>query len=168
MVKNKIPLNPLLKKGQELKEIKDKAENLLVLLSNRNLHIADLEKQANIEMEKIKANYEGLLTKQYDDKTKLEKELIKLMKKNKAILFTSGDVVNLPPGSLIRNAGQKVVIPRTALQACKDNGFEDVIKKVESLDREAIEKWTDTKLVLIGAERKPSEEFKYDLKLREN
>jgi len=35
---------------------------------------------------------------------------------------------------------------------------------VESLDRDAIEKWPDAKLVLIGAERKPKEEFSYNIR----
>jgi hypothetical protein len=34
---------------------------------------------------------------------------------------------------------------------------------VESLDRDAISKWPDAKLVLIGAERKQKEEFSYDI-----
>ena len=35
---------------------------------------------------------------------------------------------------------------------------------MKSLDREAIEKWPDERLFLIGAERKTREEFSYDLK----
>jgi hypothetical protein len=93
-----------------------------------------------------------------------EKKIISLMKKNKGVLFAETDVVNLVPGSLIRNEDEKVTIPKTALQACKDNGFKEVIKIVESLDRPAIEKWPDAKLTLIGAERKPTEEFSFDLR----
>lgn len=93
-----------------------------------------------------------------------EKTLQFLMKKNKGLLFAAADVVNLESGSLIRNQADHVSIPKTALQACKDNEFIDVIKVVESLDRDAIEKWPDAKLVLIGAERKPRETFEYSLK----
>jgi hypothetical protein len=86
------------------------------------------------------------------------------MKKNKGVLFDDTDVVNLAHGSLIREKGDHVTIPKTALAACKENKFTDVIKVVESLDRDEIEKWTDAKLTLIGAERKPKEEFNYSLK----
>lgn len=93
-----------------------------------------------------------------------EKALQSLMKKNKAVLFDGTDVVNLLPGSLIHSKVDKVSIPKTALAECKTQGFQDVIKTVESLDRDAIEKWPDAKLVLIGAIRKPKEEFNYSIK----
>lgn len=93
-----------------------------------------------------------------------EKALIAMMKKNKTVLFDGVDVVNLRPGSLIYNLTDHVTIPRNALAACKSNGFLDVVKSVESLDRAAVEKWPDAKLAAIGAERKPKEEFKYSLK----
>jgi cobalamin biosynthesis Co2+ chelatase CbiK len=90
--------------------------------------------------------------------------LMQTMKVNKAVLFDGTDVVNLPHGSLIHSIADKVSIPKTALAECKAQGFQDVIKIVESLDRDKIEKWPDAKLVLIGAERKQKEEFSYDLK----
>jgi hypothetical protein len=34
---------------------------------------------------------------------------------------------------------------------------------VESLDRDAIEKWPDERLFLIGAVRKPAEKFDYEI-----
>jgi hypothetical protein len=115
-------------------------------------------------MEVITARYNGLLEPLRGEKADLEKALIKLMKKNKGVLFDGTDVVNLLHGSLIRETGDKVSIPKTALAACKENKFNDVIKIAESLDRPAIEKWPDAKLVLIGATRKPAEEFKYTIK----
>lgn len=97
-----------------------------------------------------------------------EKALFSLMKKHKGLIFDGTDVVNLPPGSLIHNKVDRVTIPKTALADCKAQGFQEVIKVVESLDRDAIEKWPDAKLVLIGAERKAKEEFKYSLKNSES
>jgi len=47
---------------------------------------------------------------------------------------------------------------------CEEQGFGEVVKIAKSLDREAIEKWPDERLFLIGAERKPKEEYSYDLK----
>ena len=90
--------------------------------------------------------------------------LMQTMKFNKTVLFDGTDVVNLPPGSLIHNIADKISIPKTALAECKAQGFQDVIKIVESLDRDKIEKWPDAKLVLIGAERKQKEEFSYNVK----
>ena len=86
------------------------------------------------------------------------------MKKERDLYFAETDVLQLQHGALIHEEGDHVKIPRDALEKCKELKFLDVIKKVESLDREAIEKWTDEKLLLIGAERKPVENFSYDLK----
>ena len=126
--------------------------------------IADLEARANAEMAEVAARYGAWLNPLRDELAARGKELIALMKKNKGLLFDGTDVVNLAHGSLIRNEAEKVSIPRDALEACKGNGFDDVIKIVESLDRDKIEQWPDAKLVLIGATRKPKEEFKYSLK----
>lgn len=142
----------------------NKAEDMLTCLRIVNNDIAELEAKANAEMAAIKARYESTLTALRDGKGTLEKSLINLMKKNKGIIFDGTDVMHLKPGSLIHNIAEKVSIPKGALDECKAQGFMEVIKVMESLDRDAIEKWPDAKLVLIGAERKQKEEFSYDLK----
>ena len=126
--------------------------------------ISALESEANVEMAVITARYQARLESLRHKQTEVGKDLIVFMKKNKAVLFDGTDVVNLPPGSLIHSKVDKVTIPKTALAECEAQHFDDVIKIVKSLDRDAIEKWPDAKLVLIGAERKAKEEFSYDLK----
>lgn len=144
--------------------VQSDAEQLLLWLRDLTHDITALETEASAEMAAVTERYNGLLTPLRDEQTARAKELIALMKKNRAVLFDGTDVVNLPPGSLIRNKADHVTIPKTALAECKAQHFDDVIKIVESLDREAIEKWPDAKLVLIGATRKPKEEFSYNLK----
>ena len=144
--------------------VKADANELLSCLREVTDGIADLEARANTEMAEVTARYGSWLNPLREELTARGKELIALMKKNKGLLFDGTDVVNLAHGSLIRNEAEKVSIPRDALEACKGNGFDDVIRVVESLDRPAIEKWPDAKLTLIGATRKPTEEFKYDLR----
>ncbi len=144
--------------------IQEEANEKLLLVKHINERITDLEAKANAEMEAVLLPYKEFLDALRNDKSALEKELTTLMKRNKGVLFDGTDVVNLPHGSLIRNEGDHVSIPKTALAACKENKFIDVIKIVESLDRNKIEKWPDAKLVLIGAERKPKEEFEYTVK----
>lgn len=147
-------------------EVQNNANIMLSFLSRITDSIEDLMKKNATEMEVITAKYNGLLLPLIEEKDDLEKGLISLMKKNKIVLFDATDVVNLPHGSLIRNKEDKVSIPKTALAECKAQGFKDVIKTVESLDRDKIEKWPDARLVLIGAERKPKEEFKYTVKAK--
>ena len=153
--------------GRGLGRVKEEADELLTYMRDVIDGIADLEARANAEMAEVAARYNGLLNPLRDEFAARGKELIALMKRNKAALFDGTDVVDLVNGSLIREKGEKVTIPKTALAACKENKFTDVIKVVESLDRAAIEKWPDAKLVLIGAERKPKEEFKYTIKKSE-
>ncbi len=89
------------------------------------------------------------------------------MKFEKKVLFADTDVVNLAHGSLIRALVDKVKIPKDrekVIAFCEELGFPEVVKIVKSLDREAVEKWPDERLLLIGAERKQKEEFSYDLK----
>lgn len=126
--------------------------------------ISALESEANVEMAAITARYQARLESLRHKQTEVGKDLIVFMKKNKAVLFDGTDVVNLPPGSLIHSKVDKVTIPKTALAECEAQHFDDVIKTVKSLDRDAIEKWPDAKLVLIGATRKPKEEFSYNIR----
>ena len=153
--------------NRDLVKVKSQANEVLERLLFVSVQIEEMEKQAAIQMEVIANRYKGMLEPLQGEKDELEKGLISLMKKNKGVLFGGViDVVNLPHGSLIRNKEDKVSIPKTALAECKAQGFKDVIKTVESLDRDKIEKWPDAKLVLIGAERKPKEEFKYTVKAK--
>ncbi len=144
--------------------IQEEANELLSYLRDVTEGIADLEARANAEMAEVTARYGAWLNPLRDELAARGKELIALMKKNKGVLFAGTDVIDLTNGSLIRETGEKVSIPKTALETCEKLKFNDVIKIVKSLDRPAIETWPDAKLVLIGAQRKAVEEFKYNIK----
>jgi len=126
--------------------------------------IAELETAANLELTQVSARYETRLAPIKEQLQQKGKFLVNIMKANKRIIFQEEDVVNLENGSLIHSREPKVTIPRDALAKAEEQGFDHVIKIAKSLDREAVEKWTDEKLLLIGAERKPVEKFTYDLK----
>jgi hypothetical protein len=148
---------------REAGSVKSEATVFLASLALTQGIIDQTMAEYNATVERITAPYEQTIEKLRADLAADAKELIALMKKNKAVLFDGTDVVNLSHGSLIHSVGDKVTIPKTALAECKAQGFNDVIKIVESLDRDKIEKWPDAKLVLIGAQRKTKEEFSYDL-----
>lgn len=141
-----------------------RADALMESISVATSVIDGLTADYTAAVERIRAEYEGKITPWRAELAADEKDLNKLMKGAKKILFADGDVLKLASGSLIRNCEDKVSIPRDALAKCEDQGFTDVIKIAKSLDRDAVEKWPDAKLLLIGAERKPKEEFSYDLK----
>jgi len=140
------------------------ANTLLAEIAILTEHIDHLTDEAYSKVKEIEDAYEGRLAALKEDWKAKEKELISLMKKRKGVIFDGGDLVRLVNGTLIRETGEKVTIPRDALGKCEALGFNDVIKIAKSLDREAVKKWTNERLFLIGAERKLIEEFKYDLK----
>lgn len=151
-------------KQREISGVKREAEVILSSIAHTTGILKEQANAYNAAVAALAAKYGQDIAALQNDLAADEKAIISLMKKNKTVLFDGVDVVNLPPGSLIHNKADHVVIPRDALQACHNNGYEDVIKKVESLDRDAIEKWPDAQLAFIGATRNPKEEFKYSLK----
>ena len=155
--------NPPLEKGGPGGN-SQQADALLAEIRTRAADIAAIEAEAQEKIAGISAEYEEKLTPLRLLLASADKALAGLMKAEKKSIFAGGDVLNLVNGSLIRNQDWKVTIPRDALGKCEEMGFHDVIKIAKSLDREAIEKWADERLFLIGAERKPATKFSYEIK----
>jgi hypothetical protein len=144
--------------------MKTLANVLLANIREQRETIDKITKEANAAMQAVTDRFDKKYLLLKDDVKALEKELIALMKKECKVFFDGTDVLQLENGALIHEVGDKVTIPRDALSKCEELKFNDVIKIAKSLDRDAIEKWTTEKLLLIGAERKPVETFSYDLK----
>jgi hypothetical protein len=145
-------------------EIQKEADQRLYEIA---FHAAKLEKlraEYQAKVKEVTVKYAAKLEAFAALKIGSELVLIKIMKFNKGILFDGTDIVNLPHGSLIHNIADKVSIPKDALEKCKEMEFFSAIKIAESVDRDAIEKWPDAKLLLIGASRKTKEVFGYELK----
>jgi len=115
-------------------------------------------------LEEITKKYANNIKKLKESFEKVEKELIKLAKENKAQLFDGTDVYESEHGRLIRITSEKVTIPRDALRKCEELGFNEVIRITKSLDRSAIEAWPDERLFLIGGRRDRIEKINYELK----
>jgi hypothetical protein len=144
--------------------IYERADGLLLGIREQVGMIEELTAEYNADVERIKAEYDETLKIVQKNLKADEKMLVALMKKERGTFFDGTDVLQLTNGALIHEVGDHVKIPKGALEKCKELKFLNVIKTVESLNREAIEKWTTEKLLLIGAERKPVESFSYDLK----
>jgi phage host-nuclease inhibitor protein Gam len=145
----------------EIKRASDVALADIALCIRR---IDSLEAEAEQSMQAVTANYAAMMAPL---RAQLEANIAWLkdtMKSNKAVLFDGTDLVDLPHGTLIRYVADKGTIPKGALARCEELGFADAIRIAKRLDREAIEKWPDERLFLLGAERKQREEFSYDLK----
>ena len=126
-----------------IQEIKLEADNRLAEIIARTAERDALLAEYETARKEVDKKFAARLEAFEALKGSAEKALIQTMKFNKSLLFDGTDVVNLAHGSLIRNVGDKVSIPHTALDACKLFGYTEAIKVVESLDRDAIEKWPD-------------------------
>ena len=144
--------------------IQQEADDRLKEIIARNADIEVLRAECEAGVQKVTAQFALRIEAREVLLKSAITALMQTMKFNKGILFDGTDVVNLPHGSLIHNVADKVSIPKTALAECEEQGFDAVIKIVNSLDRDAIEKWPDAKLILRGAERKQKEVVPYDLK----
>jgi hypothetical protein len=140
------------------------ADALLAEIRTRGAELAALEAEAREKIARMAAEYDEKLAPHRLLLADADKALTGLMKAEKKALFADGDVVSLPHGSLIRNQDWKVTIPRDALGKCEELGFAEVIKIARSLDREAIGKWADERLFLIGAERNPMIKYSYEIR----
>jgi len=147
-----------------MEKVLERAELLLTQIAAANDQIAWQERRVEEEMQAIRSRHEGPLAKFKEVREAYEKELIKFMKKHKAVLFDGTDQVDLKMGILLHGQEDKVKIPRNALEKIKAQGWKEAIKTAESVDREVVENWPDERLIVIGAERKPVEVFDYELK----
>lgn len=147
-----------------LTEIKRASDVALADIADCCNRIDALKAEAEASVQVIQANYGAMLAPQQAQLARNVAWLKDTMKSNKAVLFDGTDVVRLVNGSLIHSVADKVSIPRDALAKCEELGFAEVIRIAKSLDRDAVEKWPDERLILIGAERKQKEEFSYDLR----
>lgn len=157
----------LKKTNASLADLHGQADDLLENIKAVQGIIDDMTTKYNDAVARLKADCEARLKPFKEDLSRDEKALVGLMKAAKKALFAEADVVYLSNGMLLYTKKDKVSIPRdhaAVIAICEEQGFGEVVKIVKSLDREAIEKWPDERLFLIGAERKPKEEFNYDLK----
>ncbi len=148
----------------EKNEMHEHANDLLSSIRALMGSLERVQADADAAAKKVMAGYAFRAQLIKDGLTDKQKELLAFMKENRQNLFGEGDLVDLTNGVLLYSKGLKVSIPRDALAKAEEQGFTEVIKIEKSLDREAVEKWPDERLFLIGAQRKPAEEYAYEVK----
>jgi len=145
-------------------DTKPLANSLLRVIKARGAEIDQIEAHVVEEIEAIKARHAHRLQELEDILKAADKELIQIMKKNRAVLFEGEDKVILEAGILLYGKEDKVSIPRDALAKLEHYGYTEAIKIAKSVDRGVVEGWPDERLFMIGALRKPVETFSYELK----
>lgn len=147
--------------------ILERADGLLCEIAETEENIKYLMEAYEIEKKRLDESYAAKIAPFEADRDQYKKDLVALMKKNKEEIFQDGNLVYLKHGSLIHDISHPVAFPRShdpLIALLEAGGFTDVVKIKKSLDKDAIEKWTDAQLALVGLTRKELEEFKYDLK----
>lgn len=143
-------LHEIDEKLKELKEAKEEFEKL--------------KREAQAEIERVKAAYSPRLS-QLDERIKsLDESIKKLLKSNKSKLFKGSDMLELNHGSVFYRVRIVVHRARGVLDRLRELGLKEAIKVVEHVRWDVIEGWDDEKLELIGTRRKKKESFEYELK----
>lgn len=141
----------------------EQVENMLISIKELTDRIAGRQAQAQVELEALRIRYNDV-DEMKGSLADLDKSLKKLLKSQAEAVFNGSDRVESKNGVLIHDKKDKVRIPKDALQRIKDQGWTEGIKVVESIERPIIEKWTDERLAAIGAERKPTDIYEYEVK----
>lgn len=144
----------------------DRADAFLEDMGEIAARIEALERQAEADMEAIRARYAPILQQLREEFKGIEKDLIRLMKHETAALFDGSEKVALPHGVLIHGKEFKVRIPRDALERIEAMGWTEAVKIAKSVDRGVVEKWPVERLEMIGATRRLVEKFAYELRAR--
>jgi len=143
------------------------ADDLLCAIAENEDNVKYMMEAYGVEKKRLDEYYAPKIATFEADRDDAVKHLVSLMKKGKTEIFRDGDLVYLKNGSLIYSLSHPVAFPRShdpVIAALERLGFKDEVKVKKSLDKDAIEKWTDEQLALVGLTRKEVEEFKYDLK----
>ena len=157
-------------KSSPVAELHAQADGLLEEIAHCDTRIHEAETECGTRVDAIRAEY----SMQIESNRMLAEDaisaLVKLMKIQKSLLFAEKDVIGLAHGSLLRTVDKLNVI----FHGKKDDiiatlerlgaGYVEAVHVSKSFDRDAIKEWPDDKIIQIGAERKPKEEFSYDLK----
>ena len=143
--------------------VRKNADQFLKDIGKATIKLQFAEAEAEKEIEVVRAHYARSIDPLRDRLKGLDKELIGLMKSRCVPLFDGKDTLKLLHGILLYNKEDKVSIPRDALSKIKGQGWKEAILIAESVDRSVVEKWTDERLVVIGAKRKAKKTYSYEL-----
>ena len=143
---------------------RERADELLEELGLLRLELSDIEAQAEAELRAVRERYAANIDRYRSEIAAREKELKGLMKARDPEIFDGADKVTLRHGLLLRSEGYKVRIPRDALPKIEAQGWHEAIKVVKSVDRDVVSKWPESRLVVIGAERRRVVNYEYELK----
>ena len=145
-------------------EPRKEADRLLEELAALKAHLAEVQAEAEAKMRAVRERYDWQIENYTYHIKETEKQLKALMKLHDPELFDGCDTVRLQNGLLLRSEGYKVRIPRDALPKIEAQGWHEAIKVTKSINRDVVSKWPESRLVVIGAERRRVVNYEYEFK----
>ena len=138
-----------------LGRIREAAQELLVEQGRAN---AALESMAATWGERLKPLQERITT--------LDKDLKALEKAERQAFFGVSEScrVELPQGALLFQVSRHVKKAKGVLAELERQGLEEGLKRVVTVDWDALEAWPNEKLIMVGTERVKKEIYSYEVK----
>lgn len=149
----------------DLELVRVNADQLLIGIAQQQRLVAHAQATMEQELGVVRARHQIQLAMSEARLTELDEQLRALMRGASEVLFPDGkDREPLANGILIHTVTSMVHKARGLLAKLKDLGRRDAIKVVESVDWDALDKWSDDQLKAVGTRRKPVETFGYEVK----
>ncbi|MDY0187815.1 MAG: host-nuclease inhibitor Gam family protein [Syntrophus sp. (in: bacteria)] len=148
-----------------------RSDAMLAEIAQVTRDLEGMKAEAEARLEKLRNECQERMAPIAARLDELDKNLKKFAKKRSKAIFGEREAgyigslrVDLPHGALIFSAEMRVKKARKVLDAMKELGIKDGIKVVETVDWDALEKWSDERLITVGTERKRKEEYVYEVK----
>ncbi len=141
------------------------ADQLLAELATATWQLSATTALAERELNFVREKHSTGIRKAKARLEDLEKQVTALARKHRGAFFDGQDRVELPHGALFHTMRQ-VVRKAKAVTVAKleELGFLDGVRTEKKVDWDALNKWPDERLIVVGTERKDKEEFGYELK----
>lgn len=141
------------------------ADGLLADIRIKLSVIEAIDAAYNEKIASVRATHEAAVTNDKAELAALEKEIVALMKENKAEFFSHEvDRVDLTHGALLHKIRDVVKRSRSITPEMLDGlGYAEAVKILKSVDWDVVDTWPDVRLAEIGAQRRPQEKFEYEI-----
>lgn len=152
--------------SKEQNPVLARADALLASIRTQQQKYDRINEQWNAAIKELERQYAEPAQTYAETIRDLEKELRKYVKKHKDEIFVAGaDRTELASGALIYSVSDRVKRAKAVtVNRLKELGYTDGIKVEEKIWWEALETWTDERLIAAGTERTRKEQIEYEIK----
>jgi len=142
------------------------ADELLGQLKTAAAELSREQGQANIAVESLAATWRERLKPLQERLAILDQDLKALEKAERQAFFGASEScrVDLPQGALVFQLSRHIKKAKGVLAELERLGLEEGLKRVVTVDWDALEAWPEEKLIMVGTERVKKENYSYEVK----